>query len=397
MKIKTLFLRVYPFIQKIKQIKLQNLITSVPMELKLHFDHLQLENSIRRIKIICVILNISNLANLPLYISQIDRVNLVIGSNIIFLRTIFELILTLLFFGAAALFSRKNKHSMLWLICYLFVGLNFCFTLYSILLSETVLLLQTFFISTFVFTFVPDFKPRIFMSFLVVYYILVAVILDNKGLSFLYGGYQWFTFNIFMYALVLKIFFYNSMIRNFVYINKIKSINEKLEALSVTDELTKISNRRAFMNYIDIIWKQGRRLQLPVNVLIIDIDNYKKYNDSLGHLEGDKALIAVAQHMNGQIKRETDLVARFGGEEFICLLPYIKKDDAAQFALELVQSVENMHIPHPMSEISKYITVSAGMASVIPDDNNTLAQLLEEADKALYKAKNTGKNKVIVN
>ena len=376
---------------------LKKAIAAVPMELMPNFDHLQLKNSIRRIKIICVVLNISNLVNSPLYIFQIDRVNLTIGYNIVFLKTIFEFIMTLLFFGAAAVFSRKNKYSMLWLICYLFVGINYCFTLYSISLSEVTLLLQTFFISAFVFTFVPDFKPKVFIGFLTVYYILTAAVLGFQGYSFLYGCYQWFAFNIFLLALILKIFFYNSMIKNFVNINRIKSINEKLEALSVTDEVTKISNRRAFMSYIDIIWKQSRRLHLPVNVVIIDVDNFKKYNDSLGHLEGDKALIAVAQHMSGFVKRETDLVARFGGEEFVCLLPYIKKDDAAKFALRLVQSIENMRIPHPMSEISKYVTVSAGMASVIPDDNITHSQLLEEADKALYSAKHTGKNKVIIN
>ena len=375
---------------------LKKIIVPVPPELKHGFDKLQLKNSVRRIKIISVALNISNLANMPLYIAQIDRVNAAIGSDIVFLRSVFEFFTALLFFGAAAWFSGKNKYPMLWLICYVFTGLHFCFTLYSLLFAETTILLQTFFIIAFIFTFIPDFKPGIFISFLTLFYILIAGILEYKGLSFLYGGYQWFAFNIFLYALILKIFFYNSIVRNFIYTSKIESINGELETLSVTDELTKITNRRAFMNYLDMIWKQNRRLQMPVNVLIIDIDNFKKYNDSLGHLEGDKALIAVAQHMNGQIKRETDLAARFGGEEFICLLPYIKKEDAVKFAQDLVQSVENLQIPHPLNETSKHITISAGMASVIPSDTNSCGQLLEEADKALYKAKQTGKNKVVV-
>jgi len=164
----------------------------------------------------------------------------------------------------------------------------------------------------------------------------------------------------------------------------------------MTDELTKLNNRRSFLDYMETIWKQSRRLQLPVSVLMIDVDYFKKYNDSMGHLEGDKALIAIAQCMKNQIKRDTDFVARFGGEEFVCLLPYIEKEDAANFAKELVQSVENMGLPHPMSEHSKYVTVSIGMASTIPDDNNSQTQLLAEADKALYTAKESGRNRVVV-
>jgi diguanylate cyclase (GGDEF)-like protein len=173
--------------------------------------------------------------------------------------------------------------------------------------------------------------------------------------------------------------------------------NEKLESLATTDELTRLNNRHSFLDYMDMIWKQGHRLRLPITVIMIDIDFFKKYNDSLGHLEGDKALVAVAQCLKKQLKRETDFVARFGGEEFVCLLPYIEKLEAVRFAQELVKSVENMKITHPDSGRSKYVTVSAGMASVVPDDNNSSTQLLDEADKALYKAKQSGRNRVVIN
>jgi diguanylate cyclase (GGDEF)-like protein len=173
-------------------------------------------------------------------------------------------------------------------------------------------------------------------------------------------------------------------------------LNKKLETLSITDELTKLDNRRSFMNYFDIIWKQSSRLQLPIAVIMIDIDFFKKYNDSLGHLEGDKALIEVAQCIKKQLKRKTDFVARFGGEEFVCLLPYIEKTDAMNFAEELIQSIENLKIPHPQSNLSKYVTISAGMASMIPDDSNSPSQILHEADKAQYAVKHSGRNKVMV-
>jgi len=178
---------------------------------------------------------------------------------------------------------------------------------------------------------------------------------------------------------------------------QLASANEKLKALSVTDELTKLNNRRSFLEYINLIWKQNQRLNLPVTVLMIDIDYFKKYNDSLGHLEGDKALITIAECLKNSIKRETDFVARFGGEEFVCVLPFIEKDEALKFAKTLVKNVEDIKIPHPMSSHSKYVTISAGMASIIPNDNNSHTQLLDEADKALYSAKETGRNRVIMN
>jgi len=177
---------------------------------------------------------------------------------------------------------------------------------------------------------------------------------------------------------------------------ELASANEKLKALSVTDELTKLNNRRSFLEYIDLIWKQNQRLNLPVTVLMIDIDYFKKYNDSLGHLEGDKALISIAECLKNSIKRETDFVARFGGEEFVCVLPFIEKEEALEFAKTLVKNVEEKKIPHPMSLHSKYVTISAGMASIIPNENSSHTQLLDEADKALYSAKETGRNRVVM-
>jgi diguanylate cyclase (GGDEF)-like protein len=100
--------------------------------------------------------------------------------------------------------------------------------------------------------------------------------------------------------------------------------------------------------------------------------------------------------MKNQIKREADFVARFGGEEFVCLLPFLEKKDALNKEKKLVRAVEGMNIPHPMSEHSKHITVSIGMANAIPDDHNSQTQLLDEADKALYLAKQSGRNMVVM-
>ena len=188
----------------------------------------------------------------------------------------------------------------------------------------------------------------------------------------------------------------NSMVENLKANRELTVMNEKLKSLSTTDELTNLNNRRSFMEYIEIMWKQNRRLNLDITVMMLDIDFFKNYNDSMGHLEGDKVLIAVAQCLKEQIKRETDFVARFGGEEFIYLLPFINKNEAIEFANNLVMNVEKMYIPHPMSEVSEFIKISVGVATVVPDENNSINQLLDNADKALYKAKQSGRNKAVI-
>jgi diguanylate cyclase (GGDEF)-like protein len=381
-------------IESLKQIRFKEFIVAIPPELKVQFNQMQLKNNLFRLKLLGVITVIFNAMNWPFYILHADGISTLLN-NKLFIKDLCQLFITLLFVLLSCIFSNKNKHSILWFICYLFIILHYFLLAYNILIEENFLFLQFFFSFTFLYTFVPDFKPKIFISLLILWYFSVVGLLIYKNQSFIFGKPQVIAINIFIIAL-LRIFYYNSKVETFIDTFKIQTLNEKLKALSMTDELTRLNNRRSFLDYFDIIWKQSRRLHLPVNILMLDVDYFKKYNDSMGHLQGDRALIAIAQCMKNQIKRDTDFVARFGGEEFLCILPYIEKKDAANFAKELVQSVENMKIYHPMSEISKYITISVGMASVVPDENNSQTQLLDEADKALYEAKHSGRNRAVI-
>jgi len=293
-------------------------------------------------------------------------------------------------------FSKKGNSTALWLICYSFIAILFFLLAYSMPFVEIYLALQLFFTGAFLYVFVPDFKPKIFIGSLLLWYLTFVCLLRYNGhADFTFGGAQIFALNIFLIALVIRIFHYNSKVKTFVDTFRINSLNKKLETLSITDELTKLDNRRSFLEHADFIWKQNHRLNLPVTVLMIDVDYFKKYNDSLGHLEGDNALIAIAQCLKSHVKRETDFVARFGGEEFVCLLPFIEKDEALTFAKTLVQKVEDMKIPHPMSAHSKYVTISVGMATAVPNNDNSYTQLLDDADKALYSAKESGRNRVV--
>jgi len=383
-------------IESLKQIHIKELLVSVPPELKKQFAQMQLKNSLYRLKLLGVITIIFNLLNYPIYFLHAGEISRLFFHKIL-ISDLCQFLVTLMFILLTRHFSKKNKDFTLRFMCYSFIALHFLISFYSMIFSEVFLILQMFFSCAFLYVFVPDFKPKIFISFLSLWYLATASLLAYNNQSFEFGGSQVLVLNIFLIALVIRIFQYNGKVKTFINTNRISALNEKLESLSLTDELTKLNNRRSFLNYADMIWKQSRRLQLPINVLMIDVDYFKKYNDSLGHLEGDKSLIAIAQNMKKQIKRDTDFIARFGGEEFVCLLPYTEKEYAVNFAEELVRSVENLKIQHPMSEISKYVTISAGMASIVPDEHNSQTQMLDEADKALYAAKHSGRNRVVTN
>jgi len=377
----------------ISRIKPKEIIAAVPPELKADFDQIQLKNSVYRLKLLGVITIIFNVLNWPIYIYSRHEMSLTILKKL-FISDLSQLIITVLFFILTGYFIRKNKHFSCWFMCYLLIAMYFLFSLYTILFTEIFLVLQLYFSAAFLYIFIPDFKPKIFISFLTLWYLIVAGFLTYNNYKFIIAGPQVFVLNIFLIALVIRVIQYNGKVKTFINTFRINALNEKLEALSTTDELTKLDNRRSFLEYMNTAWVLSRRLQTPINILMIDVDYFKKYNDSLGHLEGDKALIAIAQCMKNNIKRETDLIARFGGEEFVCLLPFLEKDDALYFAKKLVQKIEDMKIPHPANENSKYVTVSIGLANTIPDDHNSYTQLLDEADKALYLAKKSGRNRV---
>ena len=395
-------------------IKRIRLFKRIPVELKESFSLFQLKNSIYRIRLLGILIICSRL----LFIAASLEIKGTLEHNDFthFLTQVLSCIILhhtdLVLFASFILYnlvvycySHKNKnYKLLWALCYLFVFFYSVIALLGMVIIGTSTNTPAMVVPLlFCAVLLPDFKPKIFISFLVFLYIAVAFIMIHyKELNSVFSENWIFTSNMFIIIAITKTALYNEKVRTFTHISTINelnkqllSANENLKALSTTDELTKLDNRRSFLEHIDLIWKQNHRLNLPVTVLMIDVDYFKKYNDSLGHLEGDKALIAIAQCMKNHIKRETDFVARFGGEEFICLLPFIENDEALEFAKTLVQDVENMKIPHPMSEHSKYVTISVGMATAVPDEHNSQTQLLDEADKALYMAKHSGRNRVV--
>ncbi|MBN2898432.1 MAG: diguanylate cyclase [Clostridia bacterium] len=175
---------------------------------------------------------------------------------------------------------------------------------------------------------------------------------------------------------------------------ELKRYRDFLENMSLIDGLTGIANRRKFDEYFDIVWNLGLREGIEQSVILIDIDHFKSYNDSYGHQAGDDCLIRIAREIASHVRRKTDLVARYGGEEFVCILPDTSEEDALKIADHLRQSIEALGIPHKASEVSSCVTVSVGVATIVPMQGMLSQGLLKAADQALYYSKQSGRNQV---
>jgi diguanylate cyclase (GGDEF)-like protein len=177
---------------------------------------------------------------------------------------------------------------------------------------------------------------------------------------------------------------------------ELERANRQLDQLSRQDDLTGIANRRHFEEAYDIEWRKARRLGIPLSLLMIDIDFFKPFNDTYGHHAGDECLKSVAAVLAGALHRAGDLVARYGGEEFVAVLAGQETAAAACMAEGLREKIEAMAIPTVASEVAKVVTVSIGVAAAKPGEAGAPAALLIAADKALYQAKRSGRNRISV-
>ena len=173
-------------------------------------------------------------------------------------------------------------------------------------------------------------------------------------------------------------------------------MNLELQRLTNLDGLTGLSNRRNFNECLDLYWKLAVREQSPFSILMIDVDNFKQYNDTYGHLAGDDALKQIASAIMATFRRPTDIAARFGGEEFIVLLADTLAEPARILGDGLCKRVAELRITTNESLSIKQVTVSVGGASTIPQRGDSGVALIDIADKALYEAKRLGKNQVVM-
>lgn len=171
--------------------------------------------------------------------------------------------------------------------------------------------------------------------------------------------------------------------------------NRCLELQATLDGLTGIANRRRFDMVLDEEWRRHERGQMPLSVLLIDVDLFKQYNDELGHLAGDYCLRAIAQAIQTSVGRAGDFVARYGGEEFAVILPDTDLNASIWIAEEIRRGVEQLQLHHPNSTAGMHVTISVGITTCVPERDTWCLDFLHNADVALYRAKANGRNQSI--
>lgn len=180
-----------------------------------------------------------------------------------------------------------------------------------------------------------------------------------------------------------------------VLTRKLDEANQELTRLSSLDGLTAIPNRRQFDETLRLEWRRAGRQGKPLAVLFCDVDYFKQFNDGYGHQVGDECLKAVARVLSGVLRRPADVVARYGGEEFAVILPDTDITGALQVAEGMRAEVEGLRITHRFSPAAPVVTISIGVATVVPERGSPLSpNLLRSADEALYQAKQSGRNRI---
>lgn len=171
--------------------------------------------------------------------------------------------------------------------------------------------------------------------------------------------------------------------------------NEQLTLLAEVDPLTQTFNRRSMDRFLADEWTTHMQGAKALSVLFIDIDYFKQYNDTYGHGTGDRCISTVAQTLKNNIRTEEDMVARYGGEEFAVILPHTEGKEARHVAERIMEDIEALHIKHEASNVAKVLTVSIGISTMVPDPAHNTSTILEAADKALYNAKRSGRNRIV--
>lgn len=173
---------------------------------------------------------------------------------------------------------------------------------------------------------------------------------------------------------------------------ELEKANHTLEQMARKDPLTGLWNRRHYDEIIEIEWSRCLRYKKPIALMILDIDYFKKYNDCYGHVAGDECLIKIAQTVHSLFRRSCDVAIRYGGEEFVVIMPETEKGEAIKVAERVLKSVEELNIPHEGSPVISRVSVSIGVTSMVPEHHQAYKELLLAADKALYQAKSAGRN-----
>jgi diguanylate cyclase (GGDEF)-like protein len=194
-------------------------------------------------------------------------------------------------------------------------------------------------------------------------------------------------------ALPIALWLSTAVIHWIISNQQLAAKNRQLTYLANIDELTQVANRRAFEQYLQQEWQRSLREQQPISLILCDVDFFKQFNDTYGHLVGDQCLYQVAQALVHSTKRPTDLIARYGGEEFAVILPNTSVSGAQKLTYRILSEMRSQLIPHKTSDISHYLTLSLGSATVVATSAADWHSLIDAADRGLYAAKAQGRDR----
>ena len=173
------------------------------------------------------------------------------------------------------------------------------------------------------------------------------------------------------------------------------ALQKQLEEYSYKDGLTGINNRRMFDSVLEVEWASAQRTRRPLSLILLDIDYFKQFNDHYGHIQGDDCLRRVAQALEEAAVRPRDCVARFGGEEFVLVLPETDAESAKQIAERCRKLVGHLRIPHEQSKVAQLLTLSLGVGTIIPEAHDSPLAFIEAVDRLLYQAKQQGRDRLL--
>jgi diguanylate cyclase (GGDEF)-like protein len=291
--------------------------------------------------------------------------------------------------------SRAVKAFLVNALLYVYCAIQLVFCTFNILSAGGV---NSYIITVLIFCMVPVIKPlqsmiSICLSFA---YICVAMYLV-RDISQMWNSIMltdtWTNLIIITgLSACGSVFLYDMYVSNFLQSIKLENSNEELQIMANTDQMTGVANRRAFVRSFDELWQRAIKDGLRLAVAIADIDFFKSYNDSFGHLEGDKCLMRVANCLQQSFRRASDIVSRYGGEEFLVVFE-AKDDDDCMLAERARENLLAMRIPHARTDVSPYVTISIGVCFVRPEADTPTHEVLKMADEALYESKRTGRNK----
>jgi diguanylate cyclase (GGDEF)-like protein len=244
---------------------------------------------------------------------------------------------------------------------------------------------------TLLYTFFAFFVIRINFTYGLIYVILSLIGFAALVAAYpVYGEYNSVNFGFVAMAQIICLFGLYSLSDSLA---KVHRLTAKLQELSRIDQLSGLYNRRAYEQDGKLLFEQAKRLKLSVSIFMIDIDNFKDYNDAYGHQKGDEAIRVQANILKSVFKRESDIIGRFGGEEFIVIANNMTTDASERMAQNILSAWQRERIPHGKGAGGRYLSCSIGIMNIIPYQEMTFNELIGLADEALYTAKSEGRNR----